>query len=209
MPIHHPDEELLMQYAAGLLPESIALVVATHVGACAQCQAMNGGFEAVGGACLDELAPVSMDDDALASLLARLDEPEEVVEPPKRIPGVPSPLDTYLPDSFDALAWKRRPGGIKIFDLDVDTNRVFLLHIGEGVRTPMHTHRGSEYTLVVEGAFSDSTGEYNVGDFVVTDSSITHQPAVVSDQSCICLAVLDAPIKLTGPRGWLFNPFLR
>lgn len=209
MPSHHPDDELLMQYAAGQTPESVALVVATHVGSCPRCQAMTGGLDAVGGACLDELEPVAMNAGALDALLARLDDDGPAEPIPQRIPGVPSPLDTYLPASFDALPWKRRPGGIRIYDLDIDTNRAFLLHIGEGARTPMHTHRGSEYTLVVDGAFSDETGEYRAGDFVVTDSNITHQPAVVSDSDCICLAVLDAPIKLTGPRGWLINPFLR
>lgn len=210
MPIHHPDDELLMQYAAGQTPESVALVVATHVGGCARCQAMTGGFDAVGGACLDEIAPVAMGDAALTDLFALIDGPEARLDPPPaRVMGVPSPLDTYLPDVYDALPWKKRPGGIKIYDLDVDANRVFLLHIAEGARTPMHTHRGNEYTLVVDGAFSDSTGEYGVGDFVVTDTNVTHQPAVISDRDCICLAVLDAPIKLTGARGWLFNPFLR
>jgi putative transcriptional regulator len=36
-----------------------------------------------------------------------------------------------------------------------------------------------------------------------------HRPVVDSDEECICLAVLDAPLKLTGMIGRLVNPFLR
>jgi putative transcriptional regulator len=209
MPKHHPDDELLMQYAAGALPESLALIVATHVGSCERCQAMIGGLEAIGGACMDDIAPISMSDDALASMLAMLDEPHTPAAPRVRPEGVPSPLDEYLDVGFDQLRWRGRKGGIQTFDLDVDRHRTMLLHIPAGAKTPMHSHRGNEYTQVVQGAFLDATGEYCEGDFVVTDSSTTHQPGVIGDQACICLAVLDAPIKLTGPRGWLLNPFLR
>lgn len=210
MPKHHPDDDLLLQYTAGSVPESIALIVATHVGGCARCQAMTGGLDAIGGACLDDITPIKMSDDALASMFSMLDAPAEAeVSLPARPAGVPSPLDEYLSDNFDGLKWRGRSGGIQTYDLEVDANRTMLLYIPAGAKTPMHSHRGNEYTQVVQGAFLDETGEYCEGDFVVTDSSTTHQPGVISERACICLAVLDAPIKLTGPRGWLLNPFLR
>ena len=210
MPAHHPDDALLLEYASGAMPQSVALIVATHVGGCARCQATTGGLEAVGGACLDDIAPVEMNDDALASLFARLDG-DSAPEPPAhvRIPGVPTPLDQYLSAGFADLTWKGRAGGIQTFELDVPDQRTFLLRIPAGGKSPAHTHRAKEYTQVVQGAFVDHTGEFCEGDFVVTDPSVTHQPMVAGAQSCICLAVLEAPLKLTGPFGWLVNPFLR
>lgn len=209
MPKHHPDDDLLMRYAAGTLPESVALVVATHVGSCSRCQAMVSGLDAIGGACLDDIAPIRMSDDALSSMLALLDAPDDDTVGPPRPDGVPSPLDQYLDVDFDALNWRGRKGGIQTYDIEIDDHRTILLYIPPGTKTPMHSHHGSEYTQVVQGAFMDQTGHFAEGDFVVTDGSTTHKPGVTGDQACICLAVLDAPLKLTGPRGWLLNPFLR
>lgn len=209
MATYHPNDSLLLEYASGALPQSIALVVATHVGLCRQCQAASGGFEAVGGACLDDIAPVQMSADSVASMFALLDDkpaPEPVIA---RVPGIPSPLDEYLTEGFDALAWRGRSGGIQTFDLDVPDQRTFLLRIPEGGQSPTHTHRGKEYTLVVDGAFSDEDGEYFEGDFMVTDDAVTHKPQVIGGKACICLAVLESPVRLTGPLGWMINPFLR
>ena len=209
MATHHPDESLLLEYSSGALPQSVALVVATHVGGCGQCQAASGGFDAVGGACLDDIVPAAMSSDALDSMFSMLDDvalPEPRVA---RIAGVPSPLNEYMTMGFDAVPWKGRDGGIQTFELDVPDQRTFLLRIPAGGKSPTHTHRGKEYTLVVDGAFTDENGEFCEGDFVVTDDSVTHTPQVAGAQSCICLAVLEAPVKLAGPLGWLINPFLR
>jgi putative transcriptional regulator len=208
MPTHHPEDSLLLEYANGALPQSIALVVATHVGGCAQCQASSGGFEAVGGACLDDIAPVEMSADALASLFALLDGDPVFETPVARVAGVPSPLNEFMTVGFDAVPWKGRDGRIQTFDLDVSDRRTFLLRIPAGGKSPVHTHRGQEYTLVVDGAFIDDSGEYHEGDFVVTDDSVKHAPQVLGERACICLAVLESPVKLSGPLGWLINPFL-
>jgi putative transcriptional regulator len=34
-------------------------------------------------------------------------------------------------------------------------------------------------------------------------------PTADDDGDCVCLAVTDAPLRLTGPIGRLFNPFIR
>jgi RNA polymerase sigma-70 factor, ECF subfamily len=69
---------------------------------------------------------------------------------------------------------------------------------------PVHTHRGNEYTLVMAGSFSDASG-----DFILADTHVTHQPRAWEREDCICFAVMDAPLKMTGFFGRLLNPFLR
>ena len=51
---HHLTDDLLMGYAAGVLPEAFSLVAATHVSLCDDCRARLAAFEAVGGAVLEE-----------------------------------------------------------------------------------------------------------------------------------------------------------
>ncbi len=74
---------------------------------------------------------------------------------------------------------------------------------------PVHTHEGTELTLVLAGAFSDAHGHFLRGDVAEADASVEHQPVADPGEDCLCLAVTDAPLRLTGPFGRLLNPFLR
>ena len=70
-------------------------------------------------------------------------------------------------------------------------------------------HAGSEITVVLHGSFSDQDGRYAQGDFLVRGPGDEHRPVAAADSDCLCLAVLDAPIRLGGLLGRLANPFLR
>ncbi|ODN69010.1 Anti-sigma-E factor ChrR [Methylobrevis pamukkalensis] len=74
---------------------------------------------------------------------------------------------------------------------------------------PVHTHHGCEVTLVVEGSFSDVRGRFVPGDIDIADDSIDHKPVAGAEADCICFAVCDAPVKLTGRFGRLLNPLIR
>jgi len=81
--------------------------------------------------------------------------------------------------------------------------------IRPGGTSNTHTHMGDEYTVILEGSFSDEAGLYHKGDFLLRDASDQHTPVATLDKYCICLAVTEAPIQLTGFFGWLLNPFIR
>lgn len=87
--------------------------------------------------------------------------------------------------------------------------RTRLLRIARGVGLPHHTHEGFEYTIVLEGGFSDQWGEYLEGDFAIADQEVDHAPVADARDGCLCLAVTDAPLRLTGPLGRFLNLFLR
>ena len=74
---------------------------------------------------------------------------------------------------------------------------------------PKHTHAGNELTLVLAGGFTDARGSYLRGDVAVTDEHVDHQPTADWDEDCLCLAVVDAPLRLTGRMTRFLNPFLR
>jgi len=57
------------------------------------------------------------------------------------------------------------------------------------------------------GSFSDEEGVYHPGDFLVKEPGNIHRPFAARNQECICLSVLEAPIRLTGMKRVL-NPFL-
>jgi putative transcriptional regulator len=213
---HHPEAEILVDYAAGTLTEGMALAVATHAWHCAECRETIADLEAIGGVLLETCPPVELTDGAFDAILARLDEPG-----PPRTPApspsvddtivVPAPLARYIGGRIADLAW-RRVG--RLYDevrlpLSTATVKASLMRFRPQTLVPHHTHRGREYTVVLAGGFSDAGKSFGPGDFNALDSSHHHQPRIDDDGDCLCLVVLDAPLKLTGVVGRLINPFLR
>jgi putative transcriptional regulator len=213
-PSHHPSEARLLDYASGALSEPPALLVATHLAVCPACRRAVAELEAVGGALLDLAPPAPLADDALERTLARLDEQAVAPLPaPAAQAGgdaLPQPLRGYLGESLDCLPW-RRLGPIAEVRLLPDfpgfTTR--LLWARAGTAVPAHTHHGSELTLVLRGGLSDAYGHFVYGDVEEADGSVAHRPVADEGEDCICLAVTDAPLKLTSRVGRLLNPFLR
>jgi putative transcriptional regulator len=62
-----------------------------------------------------------------------------------------------------------------------------------------------EMTLLLAGGFSDETGHYLRGDVALADPSVDHRPVADPGEDCLCLAVTDAPLRLTGRFGRYLN----
>ena len=216
---HPAPEELLLDYAAGNLPEGPALAVALHVALDPAARQAVDGLSALGGALLeDEAAGEGGFDDpdigaALEATLAKLGaapvEPKPA--PVARRPGfewAPAPLLRYLGPK---AGWKKKFGGFEeiAIGLHGDTHRVSLLRLEPGKGLPVHRHVGNEYTIVLQGGYTDNTGNYGVGDFAVGPGPEQHEPIADPGPACIALIVVEKPIVLTGAWGRLLNPFLR
>ena len=119
-------------------------------------------------------------------------------------------LAQYLPAPIDQLPWKRL-GPVAEYPLlkEVSGYKTQLLRIQAGRKVPQHTHDGNELTVVLRGAYNDGIGHYARGDLSVADGSIKHQPKADEGEECLCLAVTDARLRLTGTIGRLLNPFIR
>jgi len=223
---HRPPEELLLDYAAGNLPEPLSLLVAAHLTVCPESRREVRELENVGGALLEKIEPAEMSDAALDAVLARLDEtPAAGTHRPRRHAArrvdhgqaptaggavLPAPLRSVAGEDITALPWRERGGSVAEVELlrDYPGYRTRLLRIRAGAGVPAHTHEGREFTLVLDGSFSDHTGRYARGDVAVADSEVTHHPVAGKERDCICLAVTDAPLKMTGPLGRILNYFI-
>ena len=64
-------------------------------------------------------------------------------------------------------------------------------------------------TVVLQGGYTDSTGNYGVGDFAVGPGPEEHKPSADPGEPCIALIVVEKPIVLTGPFGRFLNPLVR
>ena len=106
------------------------------------------------------------------------------------------------------LKWKKVAGGISEAQLFLDNETLCeFIYMAPGCKVPVHTHQGSESTLVLDGSFEDELGEYKASDFIIRDAQDSHQPR--SKEGCLCFAVLDSPLKFTEGLARLMNPINR
>jgi putative transcriptional regulator len=208
---HHASDALLMGYAAGTLPEAFNLVVATHVSLSDDSRARLGAMEAVGGVvledCVAEMAP-----DSLARALDRVGAtPQANARVPMRGDGIfPAPLADFLGHGLDEVKWTSVGMGVKQAILrNGQGASVRLLRIPAGRAMPDHGHRGTELTLVLQGAFFDGNARYGRGDLDIADQDMDHTPVAEAGEDCICLAATDAPLRFRGLLPRLVQPFFK
>lgn len=194
---HHPDEALLLDYAGGAADEARALVVATHLAFCRQCRDAVALMEKLGGGLLETIAPEAVSDGALYRALTGLDAAAPF-ERPRRAASkdnTPAPLRAYLGGDLSAVRWRKMGPHLAYAPLfqrgDV---KVRLLRGTPGTDAGRHSHRGLEYTLVLQGGYSDHTGSYGPGDLQVADAGVRHSPIADPGEDCINLAVTTASL---------------
>ncbi len=200
-PIHHPSEELILDFARGALEEGRALVLQAHFAACPECRASLGLAEAVGGALLAEIEPAEMAPDALQQALAGLDLMSSA---PAAAPPAPADWIRVPDEVLLAAEQARRQAAPGVWVAHVTGPRgagggarSYLLGVGPGIAVPMHTHRGREFVCVLKGAYKDRGRIYGPGDFAENDEDVEHQPRVTRDGECVCLIAAD---DLLAPR---------
>jgi putative transcriptional regulator len=207
--IHHPSDATLAAFASGSLDEARGVVVAAHLSLCAQCRKVVHGFEEVGGALLDDVAPAAMSAGALQRAMAALG-PLDIIAPVSvgaAAGDLPAPLSHYA-----VGPWRWIGRGVQWRPVDVASNegvRVFMLKAKAGTRLPRHRHTGTEWTCVFEGAFTHDLGRYGAGDFDEADESVEHNPTVDAEHGCVCLVALQGHIELQSWLGRLIQPFVR
>lgn len=205
---HHLSDPLLIAYAAGNLPEAFGLVVATHVTMCDDCRARLGALEAVGGAILQGQS-AEMSAGALENVMARLGE----VDPrpkPKAKAALPAPLADYIGGDLASVKWKSLGLGVRQAILPTSKGAsARLLYIPAGQAVPDHGHRGTELTLVLQGAFHDDTDRFGVGDLEIATQELEHSPIAEAGCDCICLAATDAPLRFNALIPRLLQPLFR
>ena len=204
--LHHPSEMRLASYASGSLWLGHAIVVASHIEQCRTCESQVRGWESVGGALLESIAPTAMADDALTRALARLDAPA----PPAPFVAHERTFESIvLPRAIaDLGVGPKRRSTRSIWTADIvseqDTGaRAFLLGVKAGKSIPDHKHRGIELTCVLEGSFSDTGGTYGVGDFIEIEGERDHSPVVSMAADCICVVSADGPPRFHRLVRWM------
>ena len=78
VPRHHPEAELLLDYATGAGDSGYSLVIWTHLRACRECRTVVSAAQSVGGPLLADSPAAHLGDEALSLALARIERPVAV-----------------------------------------------------------------------------------------------------------------------------------
>lgn len=197
-PSHHPEDAMLLGYAAGAADTSLDLVVVTHLALCPRCRRIVEAFEHIGGTLLGETAPAALPPDALDHVLARIAAPAvrdsagSQRAPRGGDPRIPEPLRSIL-GPLDEVPWIA-VGGTRVVGLPAIGPDARLAVLPPGFAVPFHTHRGRELLLVVTGAFEDGHARFVRGDVSVADEAMQHDMRILPGDDCIALVVRDAPV---------------
>jgi putative transcriptional regulator len=205
-------DALLGSYAAGSLSVPLHALVASHLAIKADNRGFVNSMEHLAADVAFDAMPGSLSDldrsrrlDAVFCLDAAPDD-----EPESGFLFVPAPLAAYLGKPYESLEWRSVMPGLKQVEFEAAPGcEAQMLWIKAGRTMPSHTHPGMEATLVLKGSFSDVMGHYSRGDLAVVDSDTDHKPVAGQDEDCICFAVSEGPVRLTGAFARLFQKLLR
>ena len=216
LPLHHPDDQLLIGYASGQERAGKSLLVATHLAYCPDCRRRVASYEALCGSWFEDL-PCNVHD-GLNALLDRMDglltaarAPAEAkpsqpvaanqsgIDPAGGRP-VPEPLRGWLPEAIDTPtddgSWREISKGVWLsgWERTLSGTTICLLRMASGAPVPAHRHTADELLLVLQGAFSDEYGSYALGDVAQYVADTDHHARVASEEDCICLFLLDGEL---------------
>ena len=224
----HPDIELLLKYANGQLEPALAIAIGLHHQNCHECQSSVSEIESIGGENLEHTDDTNVVESSFDSLMGKLDSLEDIQENNsiRQVNNLLMPNPAVI-SSYEKLAvasrdinlvekldkqdfadtdWKRITSNISQSDilLSDDSFKVELLKFKANTKIPKHTHKGNEFTVVVQGSFMDKYGQYELGEFIHMDEQNEHQP-VAGEDGCICLAITDSKLHFTGFLGPVIN----
>lgn len=205
---HHVPDHLLAAYASCSLPDTFALVVASHISMCPLCRAGMEAHNLVGGILLDGSLSENLSSTLKSDVISLLDQPFRP-EPVHERRGIfPGPLNAIL--KGQKPTWKKLGMGVRQSILSAGKEgSVRLLWIPPGQHVPDHGHNGLELTLVLQGSFSDETGHFGVGDLETGDEDLEHRPVAGAETPCICLAATDAALRFNAFIPKLLQPLFR
>lgn len=207
----HPTDEQLIEHSAGSLTTAISLCVSAHLACCETCRQQMAKLDTVAGVMFEQLTPEPVDSGLLNTIFARIDSQQTTraanidvkLQYAGTLPSTINKLTGYNPDTLEWSHHGRNVTSAKL--IEIDGIKASLIRIRRGAKIPVHTHKGREITVVLEGSFSDADGIYRQGDFILRDSQHQHAPMATADADCICLVALDAPLKFNNPLMEIYN----
>jgi len=225
----HPSSQQISEFVEGTLSPAVSLLVSAHSDMCPSCQkSIETETERLADSILEDNTatssqPQGMDDamsfDSMLSFITQMpasNEGDIVVSKRSARKSVSIELDGRkfeLPRTLHRYTdktgnWSSLVGKLWQAPVEVGNKGVAnFIFMGQGGSVPEHTHRGNEYTLVIDGEFCDGLNSYDTGDFIYMDGNHTHTPRADKSEGCLVFSIVDQPLHFTSGLARLLNPF--
>jgi putative transcriptional regulator len=211
IPVFHPTEALLTDYATGDLPTAAGLPISAHLDVCPSCRAEIRRVTELCGAMLADEADTELSPGVLDAVMARLDEVERAETPRRRL----NPAGLRLPRAVAAIGVNRRRWfGRGAWVAHTQASRAhgwrsFLLRLPARGSLPIHHHEGEELTFVIQGRFTDGSEWFGPGDIALGTGPTPHGLRVSDDAPCICLVASQGRMRWRNPLIGALRPITR
>lgn len=222
----HPSSQQLKEFVEGSLTPAVSLLVSAHCDMCEQCQLrVESETEELAAELVSEIeesfdesaqfgdmlsqitqSPSSIEvDGGSSSYVSNIGDRTVSIELDGRSFKLPRTLHRYVDKTGN---WSSLVGKLWQAPVDLGNQGVAnFIFMGSGGSVPEHTHRGTEYTLVIDGEFSDGLSDYDTGDFIFMDGNKTHTPRSDTKEGCLVFSIVDQPLHFTSGLARLLNPF--
>lgn len=213
----HPKYTDLQSYTAGNCQPGMGLMISAHIDMCTQCKndCVEIQAELATQMLIKDKAVEPLDNQFISMManitsLPVLNTPASVdkttsIELDGKFFELPRTLRRYVKNTGN---WSRLVG--KLWQAPVDLGeigRANFMYMEKGGRVPEHTHKGTEFTLVINGHYGDGISEYESGDFTSMNSQHNHLPHSEADNGCLVFTIIDQPLHFTAGIARLLNPF--
>lgn len=208
---HHPEFESLMSCSAGSMPEAFAAVMASHIEVCPTCRKELALMQTIGSAIFESVVPVPMAQQVPGAVLGAAEAGSDRNVPIEIHGDVPRPIAGAVGHILDSIPWKRMSSGVWQHHIALhqpDRGELRLIKVAPGQTLPEHGHKGSEITLVLHGAYSDTTGRYAAGDVSDVGEDVAHAPVADPDEGCICLIATENRLQFKSRIARLVQPLV-
>ena len=210
----HPSSDQLIEFSSGTGSTALSIAISTHLHFCAECRRHVSEVESTAAVLFEQQTVATVAENSFDLLMGRIkNEPKPAIadvklKSPTRFPAV---IEKLIHGDTESLTWQKPMKNLRVSRLLTDDSGFILglHHMKSGARVPHHSHRGNEISVVIEGGFSDAMGSYGPGDFIHLSTEHQHSPQADADGDCWLVSIVEAPVKLSGPLGWVLNPFLK
>lgn len=201
---HTAGDEWLAAYAAGVLSPLKRLLIECQA---AMQPAMRGhlaALDCIGGSFLESAKGTPLSVDFAQRLSAAIDNAPPARErpaPQTKCAWMPGALQDFIDEAGLSVAWRSSGPGVDRAPLWEEAGeRLYLLRARPSLKLPEHSHKGQEWTLILQGGYHIRETGYRRGDLHCENETCRHQPVIDNDgEECISLVADEGKLVFRDP----------
>ena len=208
---HTATDEWLAGYAAGVLSPLKRLLIECQAAIQPALRAQLDTLDCIGGSFLESATGMSLAGDFMQRLSAAIENAPAVKErpaPKTSSAWMPGALQDFLDEAALSVVWRASGPGVKRAPLwEEDGERLYLLRARPGLKLPEHSHKGQEWTLILQGGYHIGETGYGPGDLHCEDETCRHQPLIDDEgEDCISLVADEGKLVFRDPLLKILQP---